>query len=127
MRKWRRGELIPVDKLMRLLAKNNLARLLWVSSKELKSNLFPTEINDWSIAQLAFVNWCLMYDSVYSSIDRPPERIIKDDELLDKWMEYQNEQFNIRYEENYRKLGFGHKGISAYQADEIYEVEDEFM
>ena len=121
---WKRGERIPVDNLVRLLSKNSIARFYWICSKQLGVSLFPASMDEWSTAHLLFTNWCMFYDSMYESIDRPPDRIIDDDEKLEQWNKHQREQRELRYEENYVSVGFKDGGISAFKADEVYVVEE---
>ncbi len=119
---WARGERIKLDDLARLMAKNSMARLLWVVSRETGASLFGSDLNNWSMAQIAFTNWCLFYDSIYESYECPPERVIKDDELIDDWMENQKIKRNEESESKYSKRGGG--TLSALDHAEHYAIEE---
>ena len=121
MPRYKRGEDYPIRDLMRLLAKSKAGKIEWsiYKSIEVNTNMFSSNYNDWSLAQKFFVYWSSFYASVGESFERPPERVIQDDELLEVWLKRQDEQFKERAEENWTKTGTLHDIKSAYDHEEI--------
>ncbi len=104
-RYYRRGETYPLDALARLLAKSNIGRFEWVAYKSMKEScrLVPEDLGDWTVAQKMFVYWSTFYDSVYESVDRPPDRVIEDDSKLEVWLKSQKKKAEAYSEENWGK------------------------
>ena len=48
-----------------------------------------SHMTDW---QRALVSWSMLYDSIYENPDCPSDEVIRDDRLLDAWMEDQHEK-----------------------------------
>lgn len=76
---------------VRTVARAGEWRFRWRASKNGES-LFGRPISEWSEIQNALVFWSQYYDSVYDSIDRPPNHIIEDDAACDAWVEDQNKK-----------------------------------
>ncbi len=121
----RRGKIIDVSSLMRLLAKNRKARFLWNVSKQTTIPLFDGVVAEWSSGRLMFCQWCMYYDSIYEAHNRPPEHVIKDDKKIDEWAKFTAEQMEFEHEENYRTTAFKDKQQhrSAYSYPEVFEFE----
>jgi hypothetical protein len=75
----------------RQIARSGEWRFRWHASKKGES-LFGRPISDWSEAQNALVFWSQYYDSVYDSLERPPNHVIEDDSACDQWVEDQNKK-----------------------------------
>ncbi|MGE4412481.1 MAG: hypothetical protein AB7E45_02130 [Candidatus Caldatribacteriota bacterium] len=70
------------------------------------------------------VYWSSLYDSVYNSIDRPPQWVIDDDDLLDKWLEEQMKELEDRAEKEYRdKRGMAKSARSAWEHEEVVSID----
>lgn len=88
--------------------------------------MFPGELYNWDINKVALCHWSMFYDSVYESTDKPPQHVIEDDDLIDKWYENKIEEYERKARETSRNDG---SGLSAYNHDDVivfnYEEEDE--
>jgi len=76
---------------MRKIARSNSWRFRWSGAKSI-GNLFDKSIIEFSVDQQNLLYWSQVYDSVYESMDRPPDSIIDDDAALDKWFEDQSKK-----------------------------------
>jgi len=76
---------------MRKIARSNSWRFRWSGAKSI-GNLFDKSIIEFSLDQQNLLYWSQVYDSVYESMDRPPDSIIDDDVALDKWFEDQSKK-----------------------------------
>jgi len=74
-------------------------RARWRASTKTSSPLFEGVTTDWNINQVALVFWSNFYDNIYEHPERPEQKIIDNDDLLDKWVEDQAKKM----EENSRK------------------------
>jgi hypothetical protein len=74
--------------------------------------------------QLRILQWIRFYVNVDGSYERPPDRIIYNDRLLNKWLESQAKETRERYEENWRKERQGGVQKSAMDHQEIFEFEN---
>jgi hypothetical protein len=106
-RLYRRGELIPIDDLMRKVAKHIIGRTEWGISQGVRHNthIFPPDLGDWTQAQKFFVYWSTFYDGVFQHFERPPDKVILDDKLIEKWLEDQHSKGEVRANENWTKAG----------------------
>ncbi len=76
-------------KQIREVARSAAWRFRWNGAKGI-GNLFGKPVSEFDSEQQSLLYWSQVYDSVYESMDRPPEDIISDDDALDKWFEDQN-------------------------------------
>lgn len=81
------------EKAIRLIARTEPWRSIWISSCKV-GNLFSVPMSNMTDYQKAVVSWSLIYDSVYESMDSPPQETIDNDILLDTWLEQQSEKRN---------------------------------
>lgn len=105
-------------------------RLMWRTSKATKQTPFPGHPSSWDINKLRLIYWSNFYDSVYNSINRPPQWVIDDDDLLDKWVEEQGKEMEERAEEEYNKFQkkVQHTMPSAWDKSTVFVVErDKFV
>jgi hypothetical protein len=72
---------------IRKIARGNVWRTIWVSSK--KIDLFDRPGIDLTRDQLTLCSYSNMYDSVYENPESPNEKIIEDDDCLDGWFIFQ--------------------------------------
>lgn len=98
---------------------------MWRSSKATGEPPFPGNPSSWDINKLRLVYWSNFYDSVYNSINRPPQWVIDDDELLDKWVEEQSKEMEERAETEYNKSQkkVHHTMPSAWDKPTVFVVE----
>lgn len=66
----------------------------------------------------------MYYDSVYESPDRPPDHIIEDDDILDRWYENKLADYEKRSREAYMKSD--NSSVSAYAHDEVVVFNHEY-
>lgn len=71
--------------------------------------------------------WTAFYDSVYEHPERPEQRIIENDDLLDKWVEDKAKEAEERSRKNSSK--YKNAPMSALDHDEVIifgeEIEEE--
>jgi hypothetical protein len=72
---------------IRKIARSNVWRTIWSSSK--KIDLFDRPGVDLTRDQLTLCSYSNMYDSVYESPESPNEKVIEDDDCLDGWFIFQ--------------------------------------
>jgi hypothetical protein len=96
--------------------------------------LFGGIVADWNPSQLALAYWFSFYDSVYEHHERPPMKIINNDDLLDKWVEKQSKEVESRAKKNgssmnnVSKSALEHDELIVFDdADDIYYEDDNFM
>lgn len=111
-------------KLIRELARFPMWRVRWKASSGNTESLFGRSSQDLTNDQFMLVYWSQIYDSVYESIDRPPDEIIEDDEKLDTWLKKQSESRTKELSQKfYSKEANVAKGNSKIEnASEIYKV-----
>jgi len=125
-KRYLRGRLISLDRLMRMLAKNPRARWLWSQIKGINGvKYFSEDYGNWTVAQKMFAHWCIFYDSIYESVNRPPDRIIWDDEKLEIWLENEKREVETYGEKNWAKVGALHDIKSAWDYDEVVTFGEE--
>lgn len=74
---------------IRQIARSPSWRFRWSGAKSV-GDLFGKPISEFDAEQQNLLYWSQVYDSVYESLERPPQEIIDDDDALDKWFEEQN-------------------------------------
>jgi hypothetical protein len=109
----------PVD-IIRELAKRPEIRAIWSVAKASKVPMFEHPVTEWNSLQRRLVYWLSVYDSVEESYERPPQRVIEDNFLLDLWFEDKAKEYSQQYESNWAK---GNKlGKTAYDHEEVFEL-----
>lgn len=83
------------QKTMRLIARTNPWRQMWLSFKNMGS-IFDRSPCDWSDNQTNIVFWSKNYDLVYEAYERPSTDIIHDDDLLDSWFLNQTDKIESK-------------------------------
>lgn len=108
-------------------------RARWNASKNTGSPLFGGAICDWNPSQVALAYWFSFYDSVYEHPERPPMKIINNDDLLDQWVEKQSKEMENRAKKNgvgntHKKGALEHDEMIVFEdADDIYYEDDNFI
>jgi len=127
------------EKKIREVARNSSWSIMWNASKKGGDTLFNKPTTEYSIEQILLCYWSIMYDSVYDSIDRPSDKIINNDEALDKWFDDQKDKSKAERSKSRTNDVFkGHKGGAATQqeefvmvtsseeADDVYDMNDKW-
>lgn len=130
-----------VEKHIRKLARNSIWSIMWGTSKTSGEPLFGKPSTKYTSEQTLLCYWSMMYDSVYESMERPSDRVIDDDEALDKWFKEQREnrdkttkQRNIAKKDIFdgHKVGAGARQEhfvmvdSDAEADDVYDINDKW-
>jgi hypothetical protein len=71
-------------------------RARWKASKDTGSPLFGGIVADWNPSQVALAYWFSFYDNIYEHPERPPMKVINNDDLLDKWVEDKTREMEKR-------------------------------
>jgi hypothetical protein len=103
------------EKQLRALARSSVWGIMWRAAKA-SGNLFDKPTSLMTSEQISLSYWSMMYDSVYESLERPDDKIINDDEALDKWWE---EQGDKKKKEAKRRA---HKGKSTDRHPEQFLI-----
>jgi hypothetical protein len=98
-------------------------RARWKASTKTGSPLFEGPVMDWTINQVALVFWSNFYDSIYEHPERPVQKVIDNDDLLDKWVEDQSKKM----EDRARKNSSGGSGLKALDHDEVIVFDNELI
>lgn len=77
------------EQVLRRIARSGEWRFRWIASKH-GEQLFGRPISEWSEMQNMLVYWSEFYDSIYESLERPPQYVIEDDTACDAWVANQN-------------------------------------
>lgn len=112
------------DKTVRELARTEPWRSIWVYGVK-TGNLIP--MNEMTYLKKSLISWSLVYDSVYESLDCPPNEIIENDELLDVWFENQRDKREKEKSEKHSDLlkSIDKKHSSAQEVGIVVEsIED---
>lgn len=113
----------------REIARTEPFRSIWSLGKE---NCFGKPSCDLSLDQRNLMLYSRMYDNVYENMDRPTDKIINNDYMLDGWFVLQKKEADkARSQKELEHLtgsntGAGELGVvvSREQADKIYEMND---
>lgn len=90
----------------RELARTDPWKGIWVASK-VEGSLFGQPATLLTDEQKSLILWSRMYDSIYESLECPPEPIINDNDVLDGWLIAQNRN---RESEQAKRYGESHLG-----------------
>jgi hypothetical protein len=106
--------------------------IMWQTAKK-GQRLFDRNSSEYSVEQTLLCYWAMMYDNVYESPDRPADKIIEDDEALDKWFEEQRKERKNRALSSKRRNSKMDKHGEIFvmantdeEADEIWEMNNEW-
>lgn len=80
-------------------------RMIWTGARRARTPLFAHPVSEWNVNQLQLVYWTSFYDSVYEHFERPPQRIIDNDALLDQWVEAQQREMEERAQKHKHSVG----------------------
>lgn len=111
---------------IRKLARQATWRVRWGVAKSDTTNLFGRSLIDATIDQFMLVYWSQVYDMVYESLERPPDRIIENDEKLDEWLNDESKKYKNEIEARFGNHGSASAKKMA-QAGEIFLVVDGYF
>lgn len=97
-------------------------RARWKASKDTGTPLFKGVVSDWNPSQIALAYWFSYYDNIYEHPDRPPLKVINNDDLLDKWVEDKSKEMENRAKKQNKYSGAANRG--ALDHDEVIVFED---
>jgi hypothetical protein len=80
----------PLD--FRMIARNDPWRAMWMIGKT-SGNLLGKSSTEFTVNQTQLCSYSFMYDNVYESGERPNDKIIEDDDLLDGWFIVQRRKY----------------------------------
>lgn len=107
--------------LMRELAKRSEIRGIWSLCRSMKQSLFPAPVTEWNALQKRLGFWLNYYSSIEGAYNRPPDWVIRNNELIDKWMKQQVQDSERESEQNWRK-GKVDVPRTPYDHDEVFEL-----
>lgn len=81
--------------------------------------LFSGPASSWSYSQIQLANWSIFYDNILQSSNPPPNSVVKNDALLDKWVERE-----IDKQERERRKYSGDSG-NAYDHSDVIVLDAE--
>lgn len=64
----------------------------FISANKYGNNIFGCSSTEMSDEQLMLLAWTAFYESIYSSMEKPPDSVINDDDMLDGWRILQNRE-----------------------------------
>lgn len=67
--------------------------------------------------------WSNFYDNIFEHPERPEQRVINNDDLLDKWVEEKSKEMEDRARKNSR--GYNKASMSAHDHDEVIIFDEE--
>jgi hypothetical protein len=86
------------SKTLRLIARSNPWKMIWTTSKNM--NMFDTPPMNWTDNQRGLIYWSNIYDNILESSDKPTNKIIEDDDLLDSWFIRQGDKMESQCNKN---------------------------
>lgn len=106
---------------IRKIARSPTWRFRWNGAKSI-GDLFGKSICEFDAEQQSLLYWSQVYDSVYESLERPPEEIINDDDALDKWFEDQQRKDKSKEVEEKGQIGKMRLSPKMRNSGEIFVV-----
>jgi hypothetical protein len=101
-------------------------RARWKASKDTGTNLFEGVVADWNPSQVALAYWFSFYDNIYEHPERPPIKVINNDDLLDKWVEDKTKEMEKRAKKESGSFGSNMpKGALEYEEVIIFDDADD--
>ena len=107
------------EKDIREVSRTNPWRIFWNTSKELSSELFSVPATMMTQYQQSLVMWSFIYDFAFSNQNRPPEEVINNDMLFDKWYKEESDIQNKQSNNNSPKATSG-----GYGGQEVFIMAD---
>ncbi len=76
---------------LREIARTDPWRGIWAAKKS-EASVFGKSVVDLTDEQRSLTNWSVLYDSIRSHSECPPEDVIEDDDMLDGWLSIQRKK-----------------------------------
>lgn len=93
-------------KTIRSISKLPEWRARWSAAKKTGAGIFKGDPAEYNSNQLLLIYWSSILDSVFEDSNPPGDNIIRDDELLDSWLENRSRKWEIeRAQSNARTSG----------------------
>ncbi len=73
--------------LVRKISRHPIWRTKWLSATKLGSPIFSGNVSEWDVNKTYLCYWSNFLDNVYSSMEPPEDFIVKNDKLIDGWLE----------------------------------------
>lgn len=101
-------------------------RARWKASTKTHTPLFEGCTTDWNINQVALAFWSNFYDNIFEHPERPENKVIDNDDLLDKWVKDKTKEMEELARKNSKKHRNG-SGISmsAHDHSEVIIFDEE--
>jgi hypothetical protein len=97
-------------------------RARWKAATKTGSPLFDGPTVDWNINQVGLVFWSTFYDNIFEHPERPDQRTIENDDLLDRWVEQKGKEIEERARKNSRAMS--NPSSSAFDHQEVITFEE---
>jgi len=107
---------------IRAIARTSMWRIRWSAFKRSSIELFGRHSQNLSNDQFMLVHWSQVYDSVYESLERPPEEVVLDDKALDEWLLEQNEKYKREVGQRYHGKGVTKGNSKIDNASEVFKI-----
>ena len=107
--------------IIRELAKRPKVKMRWAVCKDTGTPMFAGPVVDWNELQVYLVYWLSFYTGIEGAYERPPDRVLANNALLDKWIEKRGKELDEQHEISWAKDSSG-ISKSAYDSDEVYEL-----
>lgn len=88
------------DSKLREIARSDPWRLLWNTSKDTGTSLFPHSTVEMTELQQSLVFWTKIYDFAFENMNRPPSDVIEDDHRFDAWLEKESNRLQKEHMSN---------------------------
>lgn len=73
--------------IMRYISRHAIWRTRWIGATKLGCPLFSGNISEWDVNKTFLVYWSNFYDNIYSNLDDLEDHVIKNDKVLDAYLE----------------------------------------
>lgn len=98
-------------------------RARWKASRDTGTSLFTGVVAEWNPSQVALAYWFSFYDSIFEHPERPPMKVINNDDLLDKWVIDKTKEMESRAKKENSRYGSG-TSRGALEYDEVIIFDD---
>lgn len=107
--------------IIRELAKRPEVRMRYSVAKNSGVPLFEGPAMHYNPLQVRLLHWLGFYSNLDGAYERPPDRVVENNSMLDRWLEKKAREISEKYESDWAKGSSGIKK-SAYDQDEVWEL-----
>lgn len=100
-------------------------RARWKASTKTGSPLFEGATIDWNINQVHLAFWSNFYDNIFEHPERPENKVIDNDDLLDKWVRDKTKEMEELQKKNRHTKNYGSSSKSAYDHEDVIIFDEE--